>query len=77
MLSIKNNSNSGKTITWKPGIVTLINGTCTAIIGYSLHHSIFWTIVDFIFWPIALIKWLIFQEINMSYVKELFSTYLN
>jgi hypothetical protein len=28
----------------------------TAMIGNSIHHSIFWTVVDFVFAPIAWAK---------------------
>ena len=45
----------------------------TAIVGNAIHGSIFWTIMDFIFWPIAIFKWVIFQEINISIIKTAFS----
>ncbi len=46
----------------------------TAIVGYTVNNgSLFWAIVDFFFWPLAWIKWLIFQEVNLSIIKESFS----
>jgi hypothetical protein len=48
----------------------------TAMIGYTIHNSIGWAIMDFIFWPIAWCKWLIMQEVNMSIIKETFNFFL-
>ena len=49
----------------------------TAIIGYAIHHSIFWAIVDFFFWPIAWIKWLVCSEVNLTIIKNAFSFFMN
>lgn len=46
---------------------------CTAMIGYTIHNSIFWSIMDFIFCPFAWIKWLICHEVTLSVIKETFS----
>lgn len=48
----------------------------TAIIGHEIHGSIFWSIVNFIFWPFAWLKWLICQEVNMSIIKSAFDFFL-
>lgn len=53
-----------------------IMGVLTAIIGYEIHGSLFWAIVDFIFYPIAIVKWLICQELTLSIIKEAFSFFL-
>jgi hypothetical protein len=45
----------------------------TAMIGHTIHNSIFWSIMDFLFWPIAWIKWIIYQEVNISLIKETFA----
>ena len=45
----------------------------TSMIGYHIHHSIFWAIVDFIFTPIAWIKWFICQEVTMTIIRDTFS----
>lgn len=45
----------------------------TAVIGYHIHGSIFWTIMDFWAWPIAWIKWLICHDVNISVIKETFA----
>ena len=48
----------------------------TAMIGYTIHKSIGWAIMDFIFAPIVWCKWLITQEVNMSIIKETFNFFL-
>lgn len=48
----------------------------TAMIGYHKHESVFWSIIDFIFWPLAWIKWLIFKEVNLTIIKETFNVFL-
>jgi len=45
----------------------------TAMIGYAIHHSIFWAIIDFIFVPFAWLKWIICQEVTLSVIKSAFS----
>jgi hypothetical protein len=52
-------------------------GILTAMIGYTIHHSIFWSIMDFIFPPIAWIKWFIYQEVSVSIIKTTFAFFLN
>jgi len=54
----------------------LILAIATAMIGYTIHNSIFWSIVDFFFMPIAWIKWMICQEVNMTIIKETFAFFL-
>jgi hypothetical protein len=48
----------------------------TAMIGYTIHNSFGWAIMDFIFAPLAWCKWLIMQEVNMSIIKETFNFFL-
>ena len=45
----------------------------TAMIGYTIHSSIFWSIMDFFFAPFAWIKWLIFREVTMAVIKATFT----
>lgn len=54
----------------------LLFSTPTAIIGHAIHHSLFWAIVDFCFWPLAWMKWLICQEVSVSIIKGAFSFFL-
>jgi hypothetical protein len=57
-------------------LFTLVIATCTAMIGHQIHGGWFWTIMDFIFFPLAWIKWLICHEVNLSIIKATFSWFL-
>jgi hypothetical protein len=59
-----------------PGLYMLF-GIVAAKVGYTIHHSIFWAIVDFFFPFFATIKWLLCEEINMSIIKSAFSFFFN
>lgn len=48
----------------------------TAMIGYQIHGSVFWSIMDFLFWPLAWIKWFICHEVTVSIIKAAFSWFL-
>jgi hypothetical protein len=54
-------------------LIVLLFQTCIAMIGYTIHGSIFWSIIDFIFSPIALVKWLICHEITFAVIHQTFS----
>ena len=45
----------------------------TSMIGYNIHESIFWSIMDFIFAPLAWCKWLLCHEVSLSIIKDTFS----
>lgn len=53
-------------------LFALIAGVCTAMTGYTIHHGWFWTTCDFFFWPLAIIKWLVFHEVNFTILKQTF-----
>lgn len=59
------------------GFVGTILCICTAMIGYQIHHSIFWSIVDFFFAPLAWAKWLIMHQVNLTLIKGTFSFFLS
>ncbi len=61
------------TVKSKNGIFYTIFSVMTAMIGYTIHGSIFWSIMDFIFTPIAWIKWFICEEVTLSIIKTTFS----
>ena len=44
----------------------------TAIIGFNIHHSIFWSIMDFFFTPFTWLKWLVCQEVTLNIIKGSF-----
>jgi hypothetical protein len=56
--------------------IYLIFALCTAMIGYTIHGSLFWAIVDFFFSPIAWCKWLICHEVNMTIIHQTFDFFL-
>lgn len=55
----------------------LVFSVLTAMVGYTIHGSIFWSIMDFIFTPLAIIKWLIYHELTLQILKETFSWFFN
>jgi len=57
-------------------IYTLFN-IATAMIGYNIHGNIFYSIMDFIFAPIAWMWWLIGQDINITIIRDTFSFFFN
>ena len=59
-----------------PGFVHLFLALAAAMIGHTIHHSLFWSVVDFVFWPIAGCKWLICQEASLSIIKAAFGFFM-
>lgn len=57
-------------------LLLFLFSTFTAIVGFQIHGSVFWAIVDFIFSPLAWLKWLICQEVSISVIREAFSFFL-
>ena len=54
------------------GWVYLVLATITAMVGHTIHGSLLWSIIDFIFWPIAWIKWLICHQVCLTVIKNAF-----
>ena len=50
---------------------------CTAMIGYNIHGSVGWSILDFFFAPLVWIKWLVLHEVNLTIIKDTFSFFFN
>lgn len=70
-------ANRKVTYNFRPiSLPTILFSLPTAMIGYQIHSSTFWAIMDFIFWPIVWIKWFIFHEVTLSIIKEAFSWFL-
>lgn len=55
----------------------LLVSIATAMVGYTIHHSIFWAVIDFIFVPFVWCKWLIFHEVTLSIIKQTFQWFFN
>ena len=51
------------------GFISIVVG----IIGYTIHGSLFWAIIDGFFYPIAIIKWLICHELTLAVIKKTFT----
>ncbi len=58
------------------GTLYLLFCVATAIIGNTKNHSLGWAILDGIFAPLAWVKWLICQEINLTIINHAFSFFL-
>ena len=54
-------------------LLWLLFDTATAMIGYTIHHSIFWACVDFFFSPLVWIKWFVFHEVTLAVIKTSFA----
>lgn len=53
-------------------VVYLILYIVTGMLGYTIHGSLFWAVVDMIFTPITLVYWLITHQINATVITETF-----
>lgn len=49
----------------------------TAVVGYHIHGSVFWAVMDFLFSPIAWLKWMICHEVSVTVIREAFSFFLS
>lgn len=58
------------------GVLYTIFSIATAMIGYTIHGSIFFSIVDFFLPPLVWCKWLIFHEVNLTIISQTFSFFL-
>lgn len=44
-----------------------------AMVGHTIHGSTFWAVMDALFWPFAIAKWLVFHEVSRSVIERTFS----
>lgn len=60
--------------------LSFIAGAATAILGVRVNahlgDSPFWCVLDFLFWPITWVKWLVLHQVNMTTIREAFSFFL-
>lgn len=56
--------------------IYFIFAICTAMVGYQIHNSIFWSIMDFIFTFWVWAKWLICHEVTLAIIRDTFSWFL-
>jgi hypothetical protein len=59
------------------GGLHLILALITSMIGHAIHGSLGWSIVNFLFYPIAILKWIICRELTMSVIRDAFSWFFN
>lgn len=52
--------------------INTIFALLTANIGLTIHNSFFWTIVDFLLFPLVWLKWIILHEVNLSIIQKSF-----
>lgn len=57
-------------------LLYIIACVCTAMIGYTIHKNIFWSIVDFFLTPLVWIKWLICKDVTLEIIKKTFDWFL-
>lgn len=48
----------------------------TAMVGHTIHGSVFWSIMDFFFTLFVWAKWLICQEVTMEIIKKTFAFFI-
>ena len=53
-------------------IVTAFSAGITSVIGYTMHGSVFWMVVDFCFAPLVWVKWVWCHEMTLSVIRETF-----
>jgi hypothetical protein len=56
--------------------IYLILSVLTAMVGYHIHGSVFWAIMDFIFMPFVWCKWLVLHQVNISIIKHTFMFFM-
>ena len=44
----------------------------TAMVGYTIHSSVIWSIVDLCLAPLVWGKWLVCHEVNLTVLKHTF-----
>lgn len=58
------------------GIFWILVSVATAMVGYQIHHNLFYSIINFIFWPISWVYWLVCHDVNLSLIKKTFEFFL-
>jgi hypothetical protein len=54
------------------GLLYFVFSILTAMVGHTIHGSLFWSIIDFIFVPFVWIKWIWFHEVTLTVIKTTF-----
>ena len=54
-------------------IIWAVWGVLVAMVGYTIHGSVFWCTLDFIFSIFTPLKWLICHEVTFAIIKQTFN----
>ena len=54
-------------------LLYIVFAACISMIGYTINNSLAWAIVNYLFAPLSLIKWMICHEITLNVIKTTFS----
>lgn len=52
-------------------------GFLVSMIGYHLHGSILWSIFDFFFWYVVLVKWVVDKQLTLTVIQQTFSFFFH
>ena len=44
----------------------------TSMVGYTIHKSYFYSVMDLLFAPVVWLKWLLFKEVTLQIIKSTF-----
>lgn len=57
-------------------LIWIVFSLCTARIGFAIHGSYFWAIVDFFFTVFAWLKWILLGQVNITVIKHALGFFL-
>jgi len=57
-------------------LIYLLVCVATAMIGYTIHGNVGWSIIDFIFAPIALVYWLVTHQVDLTVLQHTFGFFM-
>jgi len=64
-------------------VIWFLFSIATGMVGYNINISagsnwpLFWSIMDFLFSLLAIAKWLIYSQLNLSGIKHTFAFFFN
>lgn len=59
------------------GLIYTVLSVMTAMIGYQIHHNLFYSIINFIFTPISWIYWLLTDQVTIEIIRKTFPLLFN
>ena len=64
-------------------LIYVIFCVATGMVGYNINVAansnwpLFWSVIDWLFAPFAIAKWLICHQLNISVIKHTFAFFFN